>query len=63
MRDDSDFVMFQRSDGTRVACQLSTVLFVTQGDRGSVLHFGGGTQLNLQDEFEDVLARLGVAQP
>ena len=62
MGEDGGFVMFQRSDGTQVACQLSTILFVTRGDRGTILHFGGGTQLNLRDEFEEVTARLGLSQ-
>lgn len=60
MSEDKGFAIFQRSDGTRVACQLSTILFVTKGDSGAVLHFGAGTQLNLREEFDDVVAMLGA---
>lgn len=56
-----EFVLFQRSDGSRVACQLSRILFVAKGDHGSVLHFGGGTQLNIRDDFDEVLGRLGIS--
>ena len=63
MSSDGEFIVFQRGDGSRVACQLSRVLFVAKGDHGSVLHFGSGTQLNIRDDFDSVLGRLGVAQP
>ena len=63
MSDESEFIVFQRGDGSRVACQLSQVLYVAKGDHGTVLNFGSGTQLNIRDDFDEVLGRLGVAQP
>ena len=59
---DSEFILFQRGDGSPVACQLARVLYVAKGDHGTVLHFGSGTQLNVRDNFDDVLARLGATK-
>lgn len=55
------FTEFQRGDGSPVVCQLSRVLFVARGDHGAVLHFGGGTQINLRNSFEEVMAAIGAA--
>lgn len=49
------FKQFQRGDGSPVACQVSRVLYVAKGDHGAILHFGGGTQLNIRHGFEEVL--------
>jgi hypothetical protein len=54
------FVRFQRGDGSTVACQAINVLYVSQGDHGTVLNFGAGTQLNVREDFEDVLRKLGA---
>jgi hypothetical protein len=60
----SKFVMFQRGDGSIVACQTDRILFVSRGDHGTVINFGGATQLNVREEFDDVIAKLdGCAQP
>lgn len=60
MSDASEFVIFQRGDGSPVACQMSRILFVTRGDHGAVLNFGSGTVVNVRTPFEEVLAMLGV---
>jgi hypothetical protein len=54
----SKFVMFQRGDGSTVACQAARILFVSRGDHGTVINFGGATQLNVREQFEEVLAKL-----
>lgn len=59
----STFVKFQRGDGSTVACQTANILFVARGDHGSILNFGGGTQLNVREEFDDVLAKLSGRSP
>lgn len=58
MADSKQFILLQRGDGSKVACQLSRVLYVTKGDRGATLHFGGSTQLNVQESFDEVLGML-----
>lgn len=54
----SKFVMFRRGDGSQVACQAARILFVSKGDHGTVLNFGGATQLNVREDFDEVLAKL-----
>lgn len=60
----SRFVRFQRGDGSIVACQASNVLYVAKGDHGTILNFGAGTQVNVREDFEEVLSKLetGVAE-
>jgi len=50
--------MFRRTDGSTVACRVSQVLYVGTGESGSVLHFGSGTQVNVHESFEEVVAML-----
>lgn len=52
------FVMFHRTDGTAVACRIAEILFVGKGERGTVLNFAGGTQVNVHEGFEEVMATL-----
>ena len=52
------FQMFSRTDGSKVACRISQVLYIGKGEHGSVLHFGSGTQVNVHEPFEDVVALL-----
>jgi hypothetical protein len=52
------FVTLQRGDGSTVACQIASVLYVAQGDHGTILNFGAGTQVNVRDDFDAVLAML-----
>lgn len=58
MADPKKFVLLQRGDSSQVACQISRVLYVTNGDRGATLHFGGNSQVNVQQSFDEVLALL-----
>lgn len=60
MAQHNGFVMFRRTDGTEVACRIAQILYVGKGVQGAVLHFGSGTQVNLHDSFEDVIALLTV---
>ena len=52
------FVKFQRGDGSTVACQMSRILYIAKGDHGTVINFGSGTQLNVREDFEEVLRKL-----
>lgn len=52
------FVMFRRTDGSQVACRIALVLYVANGEQGATLHFGNGTQVNVHESFEDVIALL-----
>lgn len=61
MSDHSGFQVFQRTDGTKIACQPERILFVSKGDRGAVLHFAAGTQVNLTMTFEEVVEALSAA--
>lgn len=63
MADQSDFVILNRSDGSKVAVQLSTVLFFTKAPHGCVLNFGGSTQVNVKEDFEELLAKVGGQMP
>lgn len=56
------FVLFERSNGSMVACQVSRIHFLAKGDDGSVLHFGGNSQVNVNQSFDEVLALLN-SQP
>lgn len=53
------FVMFQRGDGSTVACQAARILYVAQGEHGTVLNFGSGVQVNVREGFDEVLAKIG----
>ena len=50
-----DFVMFHRTDGTAVACRVEKILFVGRGERGAVLNFSGGAQVNVHENFDEVM--------
>ena len=63
MADKDDFVVLNRSDGSKVAVQLSTILFFTKASHGSVLNFGGSTQVNVKEEFEELLEKVGGSMP
>jgi hypothetical protein len=52
------FVLFERSNGSKVACQVSLIHCLAKGDHGSILHFGGGSQINVSQSFDEVLALL-----
>jgi hypothetical protein len=52
------FVLFERSNGSKVACQVSGIHFIATGDHGSILHFGGDSQVNVRQSFDDVLSLL-----
>ncbi|WP_218916899.1 hypothetical protein [Croceicoccus naphthovorans] len=51
-------MLFQRGDSSQVACQISRILYVSTGDHGAILHFGGNSQVNVQQSFDEVLAML-----
>jgi hypothetical protein len=52
------FRLFERRDGSRVACQINRILYVTKGDYGATLHFDGGAQVNVTESFDEVLELL-----
>jgi hypothetical protein len=52
------FVVFERSNGAKVACQVALIQVLAKGDGGSVLHFGGNSQINVSQSFDEVLAVL-----
>ena len=56
MEKDNGFTILRRTDGSEVACRIEQVLYVGNGERGAVLHFGGGTQVNVHESFEEVMA-------
>jgi len=58
MTQSNRFEMFRRADGSNVACRISLVVCVGKGENGSVLHFGSGTQINVHESFEEVMAIL-----
>jgi hypothetical protein len=55
------FVVLQRSDGSKVACQVTRILFFIKAEHGCVLTFGGGTQLNVKETFEEIGVLVGAA--
>ena len=59
---DNAFVVLNRSDGSKVAVQLATLLFFTKAQHGCVLNFGAGTQVNVKESFEELLALLGAGE-
>lgn len=58
MKRDSKFVLFHRTDGSGVACRIAQVLFVGRGERGAILNFPGGAQVNVHEDFDEVMALL-----
>ncbi|WP_157058236.1 hypothetical protein [Altererythrobacter epoxidivorans] len=52
------FAMFRRTDGTTAACRVSAILFVGRNERGIVLNFAGGAQVNVHEDFDEVMALL-----
>ena len=47
--------MFHRTDGTAVACRAEKILFVGRGERGAILNFSGGAQVNVHENFDEVM--------
>ena len=62
MGSDKAFVVLNRSDGSKVAVQLSTLLFFTKAQHGCVLNFGASTQVNIKEDFDELLALVGADQ-
>ncbi|WFL76565.1 hypothetical protein P7228_11225 [Altererythrobacter arenosus] len=62
MNRESQFVMLHRTDGSGVACRVSQVLFVGRGERGAILNFPGGAQVNVHEDFDQVMALLEVTE-
>lgn len=58
MANSGDFVIFTRGDGSKVAVQPLRVLFVSRGDHATIINFGAGTQLNVREDMDEVLAKL-----
>lgn len=56
MAEQKKFVTFQRGDGSEVACQIANILYVARGDHATILNFGSGTQVNVRQDFDEVLA-------
>ena len=52
------FVLFTRGDGSQVAVQPLRVLYVSRVDHATVINFGAGTQLNVKEPMDQVLAML-----
>ena len=50
------FVILDRTNGSRVACQVSSIDFLAEGDSGSILHFTGSSQVNVNQDLDEVLA-------
>lgn len=50
--------MFHRTDGSEVACRTTAILFVGRGERGAILNFAGGMQVNVHEDYDAVLAIL-----
>lgn len=60
MTDKQNFVILDRSDGSKVAVQLDTVLFFTKAPHGCVLNFGANTQVNVKQDFDELI---GIVNP
>lgn len=58
MTRESKFVMLHRTDGSGVACRIAQVMFVGKGERGAILNFPGGTQVNVHEDFDEVMTLL-----
>ena len=56
MEQGNGFTIFRRTDGSEVACRIEHVLYVGKGERGAVLHFSGGNQVNVHENFDEVMA-------
>lgn len=65
MANSGGFVLFTRGDGSQVAVQPLRVLYVSKGDHATIINFGAGTQLNVKEPMDQVLAMLSgeVLQP
>lgn len=50
-----DFVMFHRTDGTAVSCCAEKIIFGGRGEWGAILNFSGGTQINVHENFDEVM--------
>lgn len=50
------FVILDRTNGSKVACQVSSIHFLSNGHSGAILHFGGNSQVNVSQSFDEVLA-------
>ena len=63
MSDKEKFIVLTRSDGSKVAVQLDTILFFTKAHHGCVLNFGASTQVNIKESFEELLQLTGSDVP
>ncbi|WP_260483590.1 hypothetical protein [Sphingomicrobium flavum] len=63
MSDKEKFIVLTRSDGSKVAVQLETILFFTKAHHGCVLNFGASTQVNIKESFEELLQLTGSDVP
>ncbi len=52
------FTLFKRGNSSKVACQLANIHFLAEGENGAILHFGGNSQVNVSQSFDEVLALL-----
>ncbi len=53
------FVLLHRRDGSKVACRIASVLYVGKSQElGSVLNFGGGSEVNVHEGFDEVVELL-----
>lgn len=59
----TEFVMFHRTDGTAVACRVAQIVFVGRSERGAVLNFAGGAQVNVHEDFDEVMKLLSIDGP
>ena len=58
MAEIAGFTIFHRTDGSEVAFRTSAILFIGRGERGAVLNFAGGTQVNVHEDFDAVIGIL-----
>ena len=63
MSDKEKFIVLTRSDGSKVAVQLDTILFFTKAHHGCVLNFGASTQVTIKESFEELLQLTGSDVP
>lgn len=63
MSEKEKFIVLNRSDGSKVAVQLDTILFFTKAHHGCVLNFGASTQVNIKESFEELLELVGGKLP
>ena len=55
-------VILDRTDGSKIACRLSSIHLLAERGNGSVLHFGSSFQVNVSQSFDEIVELLN-SQP